>query len=258
LLLFSPPKDGDYQITATALKGMGAFTLRIREDTGRELGPKGLTFSGTLAADDPSAATPQQSFNLILKKGKSYSIDAKSKDFDPFLRLENMGKVAIKNEDIGGGEHSTLLFSPFQDGIYRVTATAYDSNVGRFEMTVRELPALKQYEIAKDGLKLAGALNALDPIDIVNGRATKGRCKVFAVKLKAGQKYQIDLTSNQFDAFLRIEDSRGKELAFDDDSGGDLNARLIFTPVADGVYRIVATHFDGRFGAFELLLRSAP
>ena len=78
------------------------------------------------------------------------------------------------------------------------------------------------------------------------------------MKLKAGQKYQVDLTSNQFDAFLRIEDGRGKELAFDDDSGGMRNARLIFTPSADDVYRIIATQFDARFGNFELVVRAAP
>ncbi len=204
LLVFSPPKDGDYEIVASALKGMGPFTLRIREDTGTQLGPKGLDLAGALTASDISDTTPQQSFNLILKKGKSYAIDAKSKEFDPFLRLENMGKVILKNEDLGGGGHSTLYFSPFHDGIYRVTATAFDARVGRFEMTVRETPGLKQHEVGKDGLKLAGKLDVLDPLDIVNGKVSKGRCKVFTVKMKGGQGYQIDLTSNQFDAYLRI------------------------------------------------------
>jgi hypothetical protein len=97
-----------------------------------------------------------------------------------------------------------------------------------------------------------------DPIDLVKGKASKNRCKVFTVTMKAGEKYQVDLMSKQFDAFLRIEDAAGRELAHDDDSGGMLNARLIFAPPADGVYRVIATHYDGRFGWFELVLRPVP
>lgn len=259
LLIFSPPKDGDYQIVTTATKGMGPFTLRIREDSGQALGPKGLTLSGALASDDfaDGAGTPQQAFNLHFRKGKSYVIDVKSREFDPFLRLENMAKVVLKNEDIGGGGHSTLFFSPFQDGIYRLTTTAYDSKLGRFDLTVRETAGPKQHDIGQ-GLKLPGNLNAFDPLDIVNGKQSALRCKIFAVSMKAGRKYQIDMTSMQFDPFLRIEDERGRQLAADDDSGGNLNARLTFTPPTDGVYRIIATQFDTRFGAFDLFVRPVP
>ena len=76
-------------------------------------------------------------------------------------------------------------------------------------------------------------------------------CKVYDVKLKAGREYRIELSSEQFDPFLRVESPAGKELAFDD-ANGRRNARLVFTPPADGVYRVVASHNGDRLGAFRL------
>jgi tetratricopeptide (TPR) repeat protein len=258
LIVFSPSRDDEYKIIATVFRPdlLGPFTLRIREETGRPVGP-GLNLGAVLLdtdANDPVMNSPAHSYQLIFKKGKSYVIDMKSKDFDPYLRLENMAGLNVKNEDVGGNGHSTLVFAPAQDGIYRLVATTYDFKTGKFEVHVREGPS--QYEVGPAGLNINGVLNLNDPLDIVNGKPNKARCKVYNVQLKAGQKYQIDLVSNQFDAFLRIENNRGIQLAFDDDSGGNLNARLIFAPPADGVYRVIATHFDNRLGAFNLIIRS--
>ena len=41
--------------------------------------------------------------------------------------------------------------------------------------------------------------------------------KVYPIKLEAGKAYQIDLKSADFDAFLRLEDAKGKEVAYNDD-----------------------------------------
>ena len=65
--------------------------------------------------------------------------------------------------------------------------------------------------------------------------------------------YQIDMISNQFDAYLRLEDSKGNQLAEDDDSGGNLNAQILFTPTKADDYRIIATTFGpGATGIYQL------
>src|SRR5207253_1768388 len=61
-------------------------------------------------------------------------------------------------------------------------------------------------------LKVEGQLTREDPLDPV---LKKGFHKVFEVKLTAGAYYQIDLVSKDFDAYLRLEDSKGKPLAED-------------------------------------------
>ena len=59
----------------------------------------------------------------------------------------------------------------------------------------------------------------------------------------------------KFDPYLRIEDANGKSLAEDDDSGGNLNARIVFQPPQTGTYRLIVTTFQARtFGNFQLTI----
>ncbi len=89
--------------------------------------------------------------------------------------------------------------------------------------------------------------------DSLDTSRTKSFRKIFLVKLKAAKEVTILLKSVVFDAYLRVEDSAGKELARDDDGGGERNARVVFAPPADGVYRIIATSFDEHaIGKFTL------
>jgi tetratricopeptide (TPR) repeat protein len=85
----------------------------------------------------------------------------------------------------------------------------------------------------------------------------KEKSQVHAWKLVAGRTYVIDLESDAFDAFLRLEDATGKMLAQNDDiSPINQNSRLIFTPKADGGYRIVATSFqEAGTGPYTLRVR---
>jgi hypothetical protein len=73
----------------------------------------------------------------------------------------------------------------------------------------------------------------------------------------AGRTYAIDLESDAFDAFLRLEDAAGTLLAENDDISSDnLNSRLVFTAPKDEVYRIVATSFQqAGTGPYTLRIR---
>ena len=72
------------------------------------------------------------------------------------------------------------------------------------------------------------------------------------VKLEPGG-YTIDLVSNDFDAYLRVEDAKGKEVAKDDDKGGDFNARILFKVEQADDYRLVVTTFSrGETGNYKL------
>jgi hypothetical protein len=69
--------------------------------------------------------------------------------------------------------------------------------------------------------------------------------KLYSVQLEAKKTYQIDLISADFDAYLYLIDDTGTILARDDDSGGNLNARIIYTPARAGTYYIHATSLNG-------------
>ncbi len=80
-------------------------------------------------------------------------------------------------------------------------------------------------------------------------------CKTYAVKLHKGKTYVIDMVSTDFDTYLRLETAKGETLAEDDDSGGDLNAQIVFSPEADAEYKLVATRFADGSGTYTLKVR---
>ena len=123
-------------------------------------------------------------------------------------------------------------------------------------LLLASLPALQAQETKKQDaqdLKVAGKLAADDAKDKVTNKPSK----VHEHPMKAGSTYIIDLKSRQFDAFLRLEDSNEKQLAQDDDSGGNLDARIVFKATKDDTYRIIATCFDGKVGAYSLTVKFA-
>ena len=78
--------------------------------------------------------------------------------------------------------------------------------------------------------------------------------KLYQVALKKRKQYTITIESPDIDACIVLQDEAGKQLAFDVDSAGDLNARVDFTAPADQSYRIWAASFAAamRFGKFSL------
>jgi Ca2+-binding RTX toxin-like protein len=83
----------------------------------------------------------------------------------------------------------------------------------------------------------------------------------FAVELQAGHAYAIAETGHDggggtlADPYLRLHDSTGAEVAFDDDivSGTSPDASLTFTPAASGTYYIEAGAFvDGYAGSYRV------
>jgi len=100
-------------------------------------------------------------------------------------------------------------------------------------------------------LDLAGALNENDPKD----EKLNHPSRKFPIKLAKDKTYVIDMVSKDFDTYLRVLDKTGKQLAEDDDGGGDLNSRIILSPTENGDHTIVATTFDGQVGKFTLKVR---
>jgi peroxiredoxin len=82
-------------------------------------------------------------------------------------------------------------------------------------------------------------------------------CKIHVVPLKKGQRYTIDMAGTGFDAYLRLEDNAGMELAEDDDSGGDLNAQIVFNCTKDGDYKIYCTCVGDATGKYVLTIKAS-
>lgn len=214
--------------------------------------------------DDPVRNHPAKTFTVEFKAGETYQIDmkrpAKGKAIDPYLRLEDpAGKEVASNDDGGEGLNAKITYQAPAAGKYTIIATTFGGGTGPFTLVVKNLGKVKG-DVAKLELNNGAALvkAKLDRTDALDKVQEGCRCKVFTIALKANTKYQIDMKSKQFDAYLRIEDAQGKNLDEDDDGGDDLDAQLTFDCPAAGTYRIIATSFEPRLGEFTLQVKELP
>jgi hypothetical protein len=264
-LRFTPPKDDAYQIIATTFAGgTGTYTLKVRVEGAAPPGAKALglkldngqaSAEGEVTRADPKDRVrnnPCKIYEVPLTQGKSYVIDLRSTEFDPYLRVEGpKGNEVARDDDGGGFPNARIKIAAPETGTYRISVTAFGVGLGKYTLEVRAEDAeAKVYNAA--GLKIDARLAANDPKDRVRKNAA---AKMYLVKMTADKTYTIDMESEEFDTFLRLEDEKGKELAQDDDSGGDLNARLTFRAPASGTYRVIATSFEGGTGPFQLRIR---
>ena len=207
--------------------------------------PKEVVLKGTLTALEQEVAHA-----VALKREQSYIITADSPGFFIQVRLEDgAGRQLIT---LAGGK----TFKAPDDGMFRLLVSSPGGSSGQYVVSLRPInfKAVKAGEVltvGAEGLAVEGVLTKEDPLDKVR----KKHCREYDVKMTAGKTYVIDLMSKQFDAFLRLEDATGKQLAQDDDSGGGTNARIRFKAPQEGVYHIIATSFNVETGLFLLKVR---
>ena len=98
----------------------------------------------------------------------------------------------------------------------------------------------KQPVVVKEKMifETKGSIAEKDPkVEWQNGLLLAKR---FEVRLQAGKTYRLTMDSNDLDSFLVLQDMMGKDKAFDDNSGGNMNSLLLYTPSSDDTYKILA------------------
>lgn len=102
-------------------------------------------------------------------------------------------------------------------------------------------------------LTIRSKLSGTDGFDRVR---TTSYFKSFLVPLKAGRTYTIEAKSSDLDTYLRVENAAGVQVAFDDDGGDGLNAKVAYRPTLSGPYRLIVTTYRSRqTGSFVLELK---
>jgi hypothetical protein len=84
--------------------------------------------------------------------------------------------------------------------------------------------------------------------------------KVYKLRLKKGDKVEIQMKSTDVDSVVVVENSKNVVLAFNDDdpSGGTLNSRLVWTAPENDEYNIIATNLrKKKSGNYELTVTKA-
>ncbi len=125
----------------------------------------------------------------------------------------------------------------------------------------RSLAQDKGQAIPKEGLNITGTIaneDAKIKVDMPpeGSKGLEIPAKTYTVIFQAGKRYRIDLVTKDkdLDPLLVLQDQGGKQLVYDDDSGGFPNAALTFDALQGGTYKVAAAAFR-KTGAFALTVK---
>jgi hypothetical protein len=255
-----------FLLTATILLALGTTnqTQAQRDQPPDKKDPpktsefKPLEINNELNANDVNDGKlnqPSKKYTVKLVKDKTYIIELNSTDFDAYLRLlDKNGKQLAEDDDSGGDLNSLILYVPTETADHEVVAITLDGQLGKFTLKVREfiIKGEAKPRAVGNGVNLNEQIGNNDKAQYSNKLG-----KLYSFEFKAGSTYTIDLGSQVFDSYLYLFDGKsGKLLAQDDDSGGNLDSRIVYRAERDGVYHVFATSLGGRdTGAFTLSVR---
>jgi tetratricopeptide (TPR) repeat protein/S1-C subfamily serine protease len=192
-----------------------------------------ISLSGTLRRSTPG----EQSTSPLVAGKVHFALD------EGFVSL---AQLRVESE---GGEGGITLAHAVELSLTRVAG----NTAGIVATPVAPVPG---GPVAKGRVLLQSVL-ALTVNDPVNCPGKQG-CfyKVQSVEFAAGRTYVIEMDkvgASNLDPYLILVGPGGQVVAQDDDSGGSLNARIVYKAPAAGRYRIFATTFAPRMiGTFRL------
>jgi hypothetical protein len=272
-------ETGVFRVVASALgiRETGPYTLRVSQEPGvaptygcgeadpallASLPTNGRTLAmGTVGNSQLGAGSemihdgrPAEAWLLEGRQGDRVSIVMESSAFDAYLYLMGPGLDGVRSDDDGAGDLDAKIDLTLPaDGSYTIVATALTAGTGGpYTMRVEEpvdlntLPTMgRTIEV---GEARSGELTWADPT-VIDGR----RGQVWGFEGTAGQRVAVELFSDDFDAYLYLVGPGLIEPMSDDDSAGDLDARIMLTLPATGTYRIIASALGaGESGGFTL------
>lgn len=219
-------ENGDYMVAVSGADGRsyGPYTLNSRVME--------LSDDNALTVDAPLDSWLDGSsseFTLTIEDAGMYQVEMRSDEFDAYLVLE--GPNGYRREDDDSAGNLDARISDFlAPGDYTLTASApYGESAGLFTLSAepRELPG--DGELRNDG--------TIAPSDSLSGWLS-GQELTYQVEVEEAGMYQIDMASDDIDAYLVLEGPNGYYRE-DDDSGGNLDARIadFFEP---GAYQLTA------------------
>lgn len=211
--------------------------------------------TGELAASGPTAYTFQA------EAGQAALISLTSDDFDTFVAVTDAatGKELASDDDSGEDLNSLLFFQVPSSGSYGIQARSFSSaGAGTFTLDalvgVTELLPFTEPEFNfTPGAASVVPQGSASVGSSINGTLASNTRDGYRIEVAAGTTLTITLTSDAFDAYLRLLDADDVELASDDDSAGSFNSQLTYTFAEGGVYTLVAGSFsDLSSGAYTL------
>ncbi len=250
---FTLPETGRYNIVVSRVAGSGTGSFTLELSGGVEpsdtvtITPGSV--EGALTSDQPAAI-----YFFEGQAGESVTIVATSAEFDVFLTLSGSdGNVLVSDDDSAGNLNARIenFVLPIDDS-YMITVSSFAEGVsGSFTLILETSES--------GGQPTPTPTSDGDTISLgqtINGSLDAGQqWATYTFEGESGQTLSITARSEEFDTYLRVSDSSGVELAYDDDSGGNLDSRInLFRVPSNDTYTITVESYDGAYGDFTLEL----
>ncbi len=242
--------------------GCPARTLELNREVSGTFSSTACTVRQIVGSGTDS--TPADQYRLTLTQRDSVTIDLRSPAFDPYLILLDGNYRELARDDDSGEGNSARITRTLEAGTYFVLAKAFVSGQGTYYLRASAAGAAGPAGVcAAQDLQLpaniSGSLSATDcqVRNILGSGTDESRADQYRVAVPQRGRLSIELRSAAFDAYLILLDSNLREMATDDDSAGNRNAR-ISTVVSPGTYIIVAKPYRAALGDYTLSAEFTP
>jgi Caspase domain/Bacterial pre-peptidase C-terminal domain len=236
---FMADETGDYEMTVN-IDGADSGSSDAAARTER----------GELAVGDETLDI----YEIEGRPGKALTLDLRSDNFDTFLILQSPTGERIENDDTDSTSRSLIESDLSELGTYRVMVTSYGTGVGgTYELSMNQGTA-SVAGVERDVVALnigETASGDLESADLLNDDGMHE--DTYAFQGNAGDTLRLNLSSQDFDTYLRLITPNGESID-NDDFEGDVNLSAIeLTLQESGRYRVVVTSYSaGSEGSYEL------
>ena len=259
-ITYTPTSSGTYFVSAgsSTSSGTGTYLVTatdvspvINDDYAGSTATTGTVSVGGSKSGNIETADDTDWFKVTLTAGTTYRFDVLGADTgngtlaDPFMRVrDSAGTSLVFDDDSGIGLDSQTTYTPTSSGTYFVSAgSSTSSGTGTYLVTATDVSPVINDDYA-------GSTATTGTVSVGGSKSgnieTADDTDWFKVTLTAGTTYRFDVlgadTGNGTLAnpFMRVRDSAGTSLVFDDDSGIGLDSQITYTPTSSGTYFVSA------------------
>ena len=238
----------------------GAYTIALYVE-GSEVATAGLIVGTAPTAETPASSTAQVIESRLQNgaaqvsfqgtAGRTIEIRVESAEFDPAAALIGQaGAVIVAGDDSRGSKQAILgpLVLPYN---------------GSYQLEVSGAPLMMAQGADSGGFRVE--IEEVRPVPLRSGETAfaltpESPRLYYRLSLAAGDTISASIdTGGSLDSLLQLVAPDGREVAFDDDSGGGLDAELSRLAIEQsGDYILVAASFDERVGGGVLRLERNP
>jgi hypothetical protein len=235
--------------------GMNPGSLTDLPTNGRRL-EVGDVVSSSLTGESPTIDEGRRAEAWLLegRADESVVLTLESSAFDSYLYVTGPGLGDVLSDDDGAGDlNSRLAFTFPADARYIVVASQLSAGpTGAYTLRVEQPIDLAELPTEGRTVVVGGVVDGrLGPADPIIREGRHGQA--WALEGRAGERYVIELFSDDFDAYLYFAGPGLSQPLTDDDGAGDLNSRIEVTLPRNGTYRVIASALDaGASGRYEI------